>query len=119
MIPFLNILGLDHKYELKNERGVQHIVGRKVQGVHIQYPIDIDDKTLSRKHCEIKIKVSPKGLGYLLTDLASANGTWLYRGSIKIQIFPEDWVYLVEEDIIQMGNIKMKFEVPRPTSIIA
>jgi len=61
----------------------------------------IADEAASRKHA----KVTTKGESVLLTDLGSANGTFLNETRLR----PSDPVRLVKEDMIRIGNSIFKF----------
>ncbi len=61
--------------------------------------IVLNDKKASRKHVVIR----KRGLSYLLTDLESANGTFVNGEPVRE-------VELSSGDIIQIGNIEFRFE---------
>jgi adenylate cyclase len=63
----------------------------------------LDDQNASRRHAEIRHHGGPR---YRLTDVGSANGTWLNGRRLTV---PKD---LEDGDRVVIGNVRMRFVAP-------
>jgi adenylate cyclase len=67
----------------------------------------LDDSRVSRRHAEIRLVENGR---YRLTDLGSANGTWVNNRRISV---PQD---LQNGDLIQVGTSVLRFEAAEPAA---
>lgn len=108
--------GSPDRYNLEHRSKFTNIIGRKVNipPPDVSIALDTKDKSISRRHFAIKIMLNPKW-NYLISDLGSQGGTKLYKRNNPndfIQLEEEDIVFLQEEDVIEIGSLKLQLQLP-------
>jgi len=109
--------GSPDQYPLDNLPKQANVIGRKVAIAPSDVTIELvtSDLSISRRHCAIKVQFGSKGWTYLLSDLGSKTKTKLYKRNNPqkmIKLEEGEAVYLTEEDVIHLGEIKMQLVLP-------
>jgi len=83
-------------------------IGRKSNTQKADISLKTSDTDMSRIHCSIRSFIDPLGsTSFVLSDEGSKNGVYLNDQRLD----DEDEVYLVDNDIIKLGNTSLVFVV--------
>lgn len=102
--------------------GLIQTYGRKSDFDVCDYPVDTEDRKMSRVHFQIESRMHNRQPSYILSDMGSVHGTRLIRqtGSLTntIQLYAskedkqaQDGVCLEPNDLIAAGNTILRFTV--------
>ncbi len=109
--------GCQDRFALRNEKSKSNAIGRraKISPPDVNILLDTKDNSISRRHCSIKISMRDARYVYLLSDLGSKTGTLIYKrqnNQHQLKIVEGDQVYISDQDIIQVGSLRMQIELP-------
>lgn len=90
----------------KIKKGI-NIVGRIANKTLADIAIESDDRYMSRTHCTITTSSIGENTQYIIKDYQSKNDTFINGLLLK----KEEEIYLQNDDILQLGKTKLKFQI--------
>lgn len=96
----------------------KNIIGRKSPEMSedVNICIDTDDRTMSRRHCQIIIAPrGPNKYAYVISVLKKQLITLLFDTKRrKMEVEFGDEIYLSHQYCIQLGDTELRLEIPQP-----
>jgi len=96
-------------FELKYGKNV---IGRKSVTKPCDIMIDTNDMAMSRQHCIIEARRTPRAMQYIITDIGSLNG--IFINANLMQPLKKNMEGLLKDgDTIQLGHTKVVIKLPQ------